>query len=328
MEVFDLKNLLSLSGVRAEEYPQEFRVKCLNPAHNDKNPSMGISKQQPHLFHCFSCGYSGNMHSLVRLLTGKSFREYVGVKDFVSYEFKASLAKDRSEFKSPVSKFKDIKIKGKLYSCLKDTAIMSILKTRNIREDFIDYFNLKYCINAEINGTGYYQRICIPIYFDNMLVNMEGRTYAGSKVKVLYAKNTSTSLLFNYDKLDRNEELFVVEGIMDLPQLFNLGHRNITCTFGSMLTKNQLAQLNEFKNITLIPDNDEAGRAMIHQLDEYLEDKEFHIVELPEGVKDPGVIKRRALKHCLQNKVASVKYMLRDYEFFKEQEVSWQKGKS
>ena len=38
-------------------------VKCLNPDHEDSNPSMRIDKHSG-VFNCLSCGYSGNIYNL------------------------------------------------------------------------------------------------------------------------------------------------------------------------------------------------------------------------------------------------------------------------
>ena len=38
----------------------DFLVRCLNPEHEDKNPSMRID-QITGIFNCFSCGYKGSL---------------------------------------------------------------------------------------------------------------------------------------------------------------------------------------------------------------------------------------------------------------------------
>lgn len=41
--------------------------KCINPNHADKNPSCLFSKN---IFHCYSCGVSGDIYDAVGLLEG------------------------------------------------------------------------------------------------------------------------------------------------------------------------------------------------------------------------------------------------------------------
>jgi DNA primase len=38
----------------------DYVVACLNPEHDDSNPSMRIDKITG-IFHCFSCGFKGNI---------------------------------------------------------------------------------------------------------------------------------------------------------------------------------------------------------------------------------------------------------------------------
>lgn len=45
------------------------------PFHPDKTPSFGIVKDKPHLWHCFSCGKTGDAIALLRELRGLSFVE-------------------------------------------------------------------------------------------------------------------------------------------------------------------------------------------------------------------------------------------------------------
>ena len=39
---------------------QDYVVSCLNPEHDDSNPSMRVDKVTG-IFHCFSCGFKGNI---------------------------------------------------------------------------------------------------------------------------------------------------------------------------------------------------------------------------------------------------------------------------
>ena len=40
--------------------PRDFVVKCLNPEHDDNNPSMRIDRVTG-IYNCFSCGFKGNI---------------------------------------------------------------------------------------------------------------------------------------------------------------------------------------------------------------------------------------------------------------------------
>ena len=57
MDVIDLLNKQKLSFTVSG---QDFQIKCLNPDHDDKNPSLRIDKVTG-VMHCFSCGFRGNL---------------------------------------------------------------------------------------------------------------------------------------------------------------------------------------------------------------------------------------------------------------------------
>ena len=61
-------------GTRIEETSRGLRVNCQNPAHNDRNPSMDVSELE-NRFHCWSCGFSGDLLTLVQVQRDVDFSE-------------------------------------------------------------------------------------------------------------------------------------------------------------------------------------------------------------------------------------------------------------
>jgi DNA primase len=57
MDVIDLLNKEKISFTVSG---QDFQIKCLNPDHDDHNPSLRIDKVNG-VMHCFSCGFRGNI---------------------------------------------------------------------------------------------------------------------------------------------------------------------------------------------------------------------------------------------------------------------------
>ena len=45
-------------------------VSCLNPDHDDRSPSMRIDKATG-IYHCFSCGFKGNLFSRFNVIVSK-----------------------------------------------------------------------------------------------------------------------------------------------------------------------------------------------------------------------------------------------------------------
>jgi DNA primase len=56
--------LLDYLGIKGVEI-KDGKCRCLDPAHEDKNPSCVINQG---FFHCFSCGVGGDIYDAVQLL--------------------------------------------------------------------------------------------------------------------------------------------------------------------------------------------------------------------------------------------------------------------
>lgn len=110
------------------------------------------------------------------------------------------------------------------------------------------------------------------------------------KPKVLYPSETAVShTLFNIENLDRNQNLYITEGLASLPKVSQISE-NCTCTFGSKLTESQIDYLKEFnKRVFLIVDNDLAGDLMIEHLIEEGVDN-LYIIKVPSEDTDDSFV--------------------------------------
>ena len=63
-----VQDLLKTKGLEFNISGRDYLVKCLNPEHDDSSPSMRIDKISG-VYHCFSCGYKGNLFKHFGLLT-------------------------------------------------------------------------------------------------------------------------------------------------------------------------------------------------------------------------------------------------------------------
>ena len=55
-----VEDLLKEQKIPYKQSPRDFIVKCLNPEHDDNNPSMRIDRVTG-IYNCFSCGFKGNL---------------------------------------------------------------------------------------------------------------------------------------------------------------------------------------------------------------------------------------------------------------------------
>ena len=54
------EELLQSKGIQYRLSGKDAVISCLNPEHDDTNPSMRVDRITG-IFHCFSCGYKGNL---------------------------------------------------------------------------------------------------------------------------------------------------------------------------------------------------------------------------------------------------------------------------
>ena len=55
------EELLAEKQIDYRSSGKDFVIRCLNKDHDDTNPSMRVDKESG-VFHCFSCGYKGQLH--------------------------------------------------------------------------------------------------------------------------------------------------------------------------------------------------------------------------------------------------------------------------
>ena len=309
--------LLSLNVSKLQETEDYFKFS--SPFREDRNPSMILYKKN--LF-CidFASDYRASIFKFVKDLTGESLFSFADIdrNNISSTIFSSSLKKSQQSF--PLRK-KAIKIAGKLKSIQSNELAKLYCKKRNVSDDFIDEFNIKFAQNVYVNGTYFHNRVCIPIIERGKTVSMEGRDITQSQyAKVLYPKGGSVSTLFNIDNLDFSDTLIIVEGILDIPRIWKTITKNVTTTFGIMITSAQKELISKFKDVILFPDGDEAGRKMIRSFDEFYEE-EFRIAYIDE--KDPGDAEMIEIDRVLSHPQSSTQYFLEKSELFPKKQFTF-----
>jgi len=318
----DIASVVSMLYLQnAEDKGTQIKASCPSGNHADSHPSWSINKSTGQ-HHCFACGFSGNIHTLVRHLTGQSLYKFLDIEDVPSFVFKQS-----SHIKPlPVRKSHgNVNVtKGVFVSPHSNAEAEAEILKRGMNDSFIDFFKIKYTNYAIINDTYFIKRLCIPIVENKKVISMEGRLVEKSDVfkKVLYPRASSVDTLFNIDKLNFDKPIFLVEGIMDTIKVWQSVSKNVTCTFGVALSKRQKELIEKINKLILVPDNDEGGQKLITQIDE-IATKEYDIVTLPFG-KDPGDCSLQELSEAIDKRKSSVLYFAEKYQLFKEEEkIQW-----
>ena len=316
LPLVDVKTVLNMLNIRFKEKGDEFRSHCMSGTHEDNTPSWFINKNSG-IFGCFACGYRGNLYTLIKELTGQSLKDYLQIGNPDDYMFKAMLTKKKKRIRKIPTK---LKITGDILDPHSDKQVMEYLRNRNIDDQFINDFHIKYCNFIVINGTKFCNRILIPIIVDGKILSYDGRTFTDDKPKVLYPKGTSLGTLFNIDNLDFNKELILVEGIMDMVKIYTHITKNVTTCFGINLSNKQIDLLENCQHLLVIPDNDKAGKQFISLLDKHM-NYEYKIGFLES--KDPGEASVEELKNIIQNAKLSIDYIIEKSGLFQSEEIKW-----
>jgi len=280
--------------------------------HEDKNPSLSISLDEG-LFHCFSCGESGTLRSLYYHQTGHGILKDLGINRTQIIEPIKFTPPDFEQL--PETSFKYNKA---FDTCDNYIAPMKyLIEKRGFTKSQISSFNIKWCQEGHTfdplepdnkkSWTYFNNRILIPIYEQNKLISIEGRDILGEDIhkkywidkgnkletfhykKVLYPKGSSVSTLYQWEKLNKNETLWIVEGLMDLFSLrTSKQFMNSTAYFGVNITARQIYLLKKFKDVVIIPDNDKAGKLTLKKLKQ--ENFTCKVLFPPHQVKDVNEI--------------------------------------
>ena len=285
-------------------------VKCFSPYHPDKKPSCSVSLDKS-MFHCFSCGYSGSLKTIYKQKYGVSIYKDLGVNRSFSL-----LQQQEEVIDFSILPDVDFKFTGQLYPLNSTDLSKKWVEKRGFNLEVLDNLNIKYCkFGRTIKESdpadkeewrSYSDMAFIPIYENKKLLCFEARQLRSEDEwfkhlesknidvskkeykKILYPKNSSTKTLYRFDYLNRDEPLYLVEGLMDVLSLrTNKLFENSTTTFGRGIKERQFYLLSKFKKIIYIPNLDMPGILAIEQFKKK-DMKNVYILCLPKnsGIKD------------------------------------------
>lgn len=309
------------------------------PFHNDKknpNYSFNIEKQ---LGSCWSCGSKHNLYSIVKELTGKNiYKEYNISKQDTSFskilnnnEKSSKIIREYLNEKEINKVNFDLNLKTK--HPFEDEISKKYCIQRGITEEIIDKYSIEFVEYGYINNTEYINRLLIPIKnkFGD-IASYEGRDVTRKQEKkCIYPKGSKNSqCIFDIENLITNEPVVIVEGIMDIWRVKEaLPNIQVTTFFGIQLSKKQVKIIQNFEDIILLLDGDEAGKRGIDIFlntffpNEIKNDnlfdfndkskmiKKVRIAELPDNL-DPGDSSIKQIKTAIHNAIDRVEYLIRD----------------
>jgi DNA primase len=262
-------SLLNEKGIAFKVSGKDYLIKCLNPDHEDSNPSCRVDRVSG-ITHCFSCGWKRNLFKHFGIFTNFSSIRVAKLKEKLK-ELKTSMA--------------DLE--------LPNGAIPYTREFRGISTTTLKHFGAFHTLEDEELK----DRIIFPIKdaLDRTVVFVGRHTLSNSNPRYLNFPKHSQIPLFPVKLDDHYTSIVLVEGIFDMLNLYDKGLRNVVACFGtSTLKGNTATKLLPFKTqgitkIYIMFDGDTAGSTAAKELKPLVEECGFEttIIELQDGM-DPG----------------------------------------
>lgn len=147
-------------------------------------------------------------------------------------------------------------------------SLYNYLKSKNYEEDLILESGL--VLKSKNRGNCYDRftdRLMFPIFdVHGRIIAFGGRVLDNSQPKYLNSPDTalfdkSTNLYgLNYARVSRKNELFIVEGYMDVIAMYQAGFHNTVASLGTAFTSGHASLIKRYaKEVILLYDSDEAG---------------------------------------------------------------------
>lgn len=263
-------DLLNKNGIQYTESAKDYVVRCLNPDHDDKSPSLRIDKVTGKM-HCFSCGYKKTIFTHFGIIGNPVSVKIAKLKEKISVVQTTFLGATFPDEMVPFNR----SFRG--------------ISAKTLKEFGAFYTNSK----KEILNDRIFFPICdmsnkVSVYLGRHILSEGNPRY------LLYPTGAQVPI-FPETLKEPASSVVLVEGIFDFLNLYDKGLKNVCCTFGTnTLDKTAASKLLPLKvqGITkfyIMFDGDTAGRTAAIKVKNILEELSFEteIIELEDG-QDPG----------------------------------------
>jgi DNA primase len=286
---------------------------CYCPFHSNRHTSSFSVSREKGAFICFnpSCGEAGTLTELVRRITHKN--EYEVLRFILSKETEAlenfdELLSEAMEDKPTFEEFSQETLSKLHNGLLSNSKAAEYFKSRGIDLDSAKHFELGYSENMSM--------VTVPVHSpEGIAIGIVGRSIEGKAFK------NSTNLpksktLFNIHRAKKiGDHVIVVESSFDAIRIHQAGFPNVVATLGGFLSTDQHRLLNRYFNrITIMTDNDLAGRELGYSIANKLRNKDIlwssysYGKIYPHDAKDAGDMTDEEIKACIKNAVSDIDY--------------------
>ena len=260
----NVEDLLSKKDIQYTPKGRDFLVRCINPEHEDRNPSMRID-QITGVFQCFSCEYKGNLFT--------HFGERAN-----QLQLKREMLKKRISEKRADS----------VGLSFPKSAVPYIGNWRNIKPN--TYKRFEAFNSVDKNHTG---RIVFPVRdVSGKIVAFNGRHTAQGIPKYMITPAGARMPLFPVVQPIQGS-VILVEGIFDMINLHDKGLTNAVCCFGTKninTDKLSMLKIQGVGSVEIFFDGDDAGQQAATKLKEMCEEVELVTRNIHLKDTDPGAL--------------------------------------
>lgn len=256
-----VEDLLNQRGIYYQVSGKDVKIRCLNPDHDDRNPSMRVDRILG-IFHCFSCGHKGSL--------------------FQHYNVEVSQVGLRRE--KLKRKIQDIRSSG-VGIPMPDGTTPFNRDWRGISATTFEKFGAFYALGKNFAG-----RVNFPIKdASGRIVAFQGRDETGTlPQKYMFTPSGVKLPLFPMAEPIQGK-VILVEGIFDMLNLHDKGLTNAICCFGVNNFTEEKLNLLKISGVTgldLLFDGDDAGKGAAERIKKLAGDFPVRIITLRQG--DPG----------------------------------------
>ena len=272
--IMTVEELLQERKIPYKLSPADAIVKCLNPEHDDSNPSMRIDRITG-VFNCFSCGFKGNL-----------FNHYDAPSNPLD------IRREKLRRKVEEKRASSVGLK------MPKNFMPYVGNWRDISPD--SYKNFDAFVHPDKPFTG---RISFPIKdLTGRIVAFNCRTQSMTDVpKYLIHPPKAVLPLFPARVQPIKGRVILVEGIFDMLNLHDKGLENVVCCFGTRnvdIEKLKLLKMQGVESVDILFDPDEAGQEASIKIQEMCEIAEIlsKNVKIPIALGDAGALNKEKVK--------------------------------
>jgi DNA primase len=221
---------------------RDYLVKCLNPDHEDSNPSMRVDNITG-IFNCFACGFRGNV-----------FKHFGAAANFLEIK--------RQKLKSSIDEKRSASIG---FEFPKGFAPY-VGNWRGIRPETYKHFEAFMHHDSHFNG-----RVVFPVRdITGKVVAFNGRHMTMTEIpKYLIYPPQAKLPLYPSTVNPIKGRVILVEGIFDMINLYDKGLSNAICCFGTRnidADKLAILKMQNVEGVDIMFDGDDAGQTAAEEI--------------------------------------------------------------